>query len=416
MAVHFPSTSRIMDSKELLNTISSNQYNYPWFVSNETYVYHVIKRGLSDNPNGCGDYLDSLFLLTEFILTHLHKQDWETVIRQAAQYSTNQAQQQNTGLRWWRKLRGMYALGRLYTRLGRYAQAEQVLGEMLVLAEDQRDFYLHVQALTGLLYIQAHYTLTPSVVEMVRESILLVHHKTNRIVSRPEVAAFNQAMAAADNATGDYQVAAQEGLIAYQFWKARDNLLEMGRTAIALHTSHSYLSAAGAGDWWLEQARLIHQQIDNDRLGAAVEYALACDALRALNYHESAVYMERAAKLYLALGDVLGQAQAYHSAAMALVYADELDRAEQLLFEARQLFDQLGNRVQAGHVNHTWSFLDAKRGDKQRAVARLDAALQVLDEQQISNNQLIHRTLGMDRLRRAIEDGTSLSDIEPYKS
>ncbi|MFW5691310.1 MAG: hypothetical protein ACOCXZ_02305 [Chloroflexota bacterium] len=182
----------------------------------------------------------------------------------------------------------------------------------------------------------------------------------------------HQALAYLYNMRREGELALMHAHTAWNYWNRLSSQLECAQTAYALGTGYISLGDMASARRWLKTAASIYAETDHQRQYGKTALSTASIMIHTNQYRQAIQWSEIAAREYDALGSPLQLATALHYAALAHAYTDQVETAHGLAMRAWDILDELDQRTEVLHLNHTLAYIEANMGGVPQAIGRLE--------------------------------------------
>jgi tetratricopeptide (TPR) repeat protein len=370
--------------------------DYTWFIQHSTDIYqslHACLKPKRPSRKTLKVILSLLTQLRDYIPADIELRRWEPLLLKAVQ----RLEQEDTRPEGRAALLGI--VGQIHVILAEVDEARETYGQMQQIAETHHLPGQQIEAIIGLLSLEAFGK--PEVASPDMASQILAYHTPYR--GPGQSMRLYQALAYAGNYWGDVETPLKYGGIAYQYWKDRDNDVEMGRCAYALAVAYRRREDWDNAQHWLIKAAEHFSRTNYIWQYTTIHYEMGAQLMLMQQYEESEQWMRLALDEGRQLDDPRRLCRILHGLGLAITYnRSDQRQAKDALREATTLACLLENRADLAHLHHTWGFMYHWYGDDRRALLWLYRGQRLYDSLPSSQYNLSRAQLTQNLINKIL--------------
>lgn len=391
-------------SRKWLSDLLGRVKDSKWLTEQTENLYTEIDEGLRRERDFTG-FIEGLIALEEHIKARCVIADWiPLVIRALSRTSVKQTTK--------RYLTLTSILGSLYMRVGLITDAHNTYETLVVLADEYHYPVQYVEGYIGLLHLCA-YRSTQHVDQEVVSYLLAL--ATTTIGNGVLNSRLLQAVAYYNMHSDQPELPVRCAEMAFYQLQSTDKNVLIGSAAYALSCAYRQRNDVENTRNTLEIAISYYAKTDYKRQYAAIAHQIALMEFDSENFVTAEQWFRIALAEYYLIQDEANITSCLHGLGMTLSYIDgKLSEARHLLNEVLIAWKQYNNMRFVANVQHTLAFVEARLGEKEAALDRLNDVLGLCFEQSVEDleEEIAARVL---ILIHQIKDGADLSLIRPAK-
>jgi tetratricopeptide (TPR) repeat protein len=219
-----------------------------------------------------------------------------------------------------------------------------------------------------------------------------------------------QTLAFIYNQRGEFHRALDHARLAFSYWSQQDHPVETGLTAFAMGSAFQGKQEFVQAREWLQTAADIFSRIDYPAQYGLVALETACLYLWTEEYEAAIQWAEIALREFQAINQTYHTGLAYHWLGVAQGYLERYDEALENLDRSAEIWQELDNRPQFLHQEHSRAYIEARMGKTAESLERLH---RTLDESETLPDSpwKSYRIERLQKLIRAIENGEDLTAL-----
>lgn len=188
----------------------------------------------------------------------------------------------------------------------------------------------------------------------------------------------HQALAFIYKARREADLALKHGFIAYEYWNTLGDPLEKGLSAYAISTSYQLQEQFTAAQTWITRAANDFAQTEYLWQHGYIALATASLKIWMAEFDVALQWASIALEEFERVDSPVHVATSYHYMGIAHTYLKNYGTSAEYLEQALDMYEALDQMGEYWHTQHSLAFLEAKRGDKDDALQRLDRIQEAL--------------------------------------